>query len=111
MSYLEAVATQLKRFGVNQSSLGGDTGGVVEKKLRHRRHRCRNKNLTNLEPFDEASPNALVDAGSAQRTLLPFSPYFRDYTQAATYYKHVVTKESRWASAEDTVWGLFPALN
>ncbi|CAM9917006.1 unnamed protein product [Ectocarpus sp. 12 AP-2014] len=27
-----------------------------------------------------------------------------DYKQAATYYKHVHTKESRWANAEDAAW-------
>ncbi|CAM9236430.1 unnamed protein product [Ectocarpus sp. 12 AP-2014] len=27
-----------------------------------------------------------------------------DYKQAATYYKHVHSKESRWANAEDPVW-------
>ncbi|CBN78878.1 hypothetical protein Esi_0152_0051 [Ectocarpus siliculosus] len=27
-----------------------------------------------------------------------------DYKQAATYYKHVHTKESRWANAEDPAW-------
>ncbi|CAM9728750.1 unnamed protein product, partial [Pylaiella littoralis] len=27
-----------------------------------------------------------------------------DYTHAATYYKHTVTKESRWANAEDPEW-------
>ncbi|CAM9122321.1 unnamed protein product [Scytosiphon promiscuus] len=27
-----------------------------------------------------------------------------DYAHAATYYKHVITKESRWASLEDPEW-------